>query len=216
MTTTLRVHEVFHSLQGESSHAGRRCVFIRLTGCNLRCAWCDTKEAYEGGDERTVDGLVAEAVQYGCSLVEVTGGEPLLQPGALTLLRRLCDEGLEVLLETNGARPTAGVDPRVTTILDIKCPSSGEATRMIWDNLAHLRPRDEVKFVLADRNDYRYACQVMARHGLLGRSVPPLLSAVWGRLEPATLARWVLEDRLDVRVQVQLHKVIWGPDARGV
>jgi len=216
MTPALRVTEVFYSLQGESSFAGRPCVFIRLTGCNLRCTWCDTTYAYEQGTQRTIHSLLAEAESFSCKLVEVTGGEPLLQPATLELLASLCDQGHTVLLESNGTRPIHKLDPRVVAILDVKCPSSGESGGTLWRNLDHLRPRDEVKFVVADRADYEYAREVMLAHALLARPVPPLLSPVWGRLDADTLARWVLDDHLDVRVQVQLHKVIWGPDRQGV
>ena len=214
-TARLRVHEVFYSLQGESTHAGRPCVLVRLTGCQMRCVWCDSAHAFYDGAWRTLDEILAEVARHGCRLVEVTGGEPLLQPGARPLMTRLADLGYEVLLETGGGLDIAGVDGRVRRILDVKCPASGEAAHNRWENLAELRPGDEVKFVLADEADYRFACEVVERHGLAGR-LPVHLSPVTGGLDPATLAAWILRDRLDVRLQLQLHKLLWPGTPRGV
>ncbi len=211
----LRVNEIFHSLQGESTFAGRPCVLVRLTGCQMRCAWCDTEYAFYEGEWWSVADVVAEVERHRCPLVEVTGGEPLLQPGCLTLLSALCDRGHEVLLETGGGLSIAGVDPRVHRILDVKCPASGEAEHNRWANLDLLTARDEVKFVVADEADYRFARGVLERHRLAARC-PLLFSPVWGRLEPAELAAWVLRDRLPVRVQLQLHKLLWGEKTRGV
>lgn len=211
----LRVTEIFHSIQGESSYAGRPCVFVRLTGCPLRCTWCDTDYAFYGGTERSVDDIVAKVREFDCRLVEVTGGEPLAQAGALPLLARLCDEGYTVLLETSGAVEAAGVDPRVHIILDVKCPGSGMADRMHWPNVERLRPQDEAKFVIKDRRDYEWARGVVARYRLTDRC-PVLFSPVFGTLDPRQLAEWVLADRLPVCLQLQIHKYIWAPDLRGV
>jgi len=205
----LRVTEVFHSIQGESTFAGRPCVFVRLTGCQMRCRWCDTEYAFHGGAWRTRAELVEEVAGYGCPLVEVTGGEPLLQPGTLPLLVELCDRGHEVLLETGGGLDITGVDPRVRRIVDVKCPGSGEAEHNRWENLDHLRPTDEVKFVLAGQADYRWAVRVLEERRLAERC-PVLFSPVAGELDPRELAEWILRDRLPVRFQLQLHKLLWG------
>lgn len=214
-SSVVRVTEIFHSIQGESTFAGRPCVFVRLTGCPLRCTWCDTEYAFYGGTERSLDEIVGTIQRYGCGLVEVTGGEPLAQPGSAALLTRLCDEGLTVLLETSGAIDTATVDFRVHVILDVKCPGSGMAERMHWPNLERLRPQDEAKFVIQDRRDYEWSKKVVARHALADRCVV-LFSPVFGTLDPRHLAEWVLADRLPVRFQLQMHKHIWAPDMRGV
>jgi 7-carboxy-7-deazaguanine synthase len=211
---TLIVNEIFHSIQGESSHAGLPCVFVRLTGCPLRCSWCDTAYAFTEGAPMTLDAIVAKVHEYRCPLVEVTGGEPLAQPNCLPLLQRLCDAGLTVLLETSGAFDVAGVDPRVIKIMDLKCPSSGETIRNRYANLRHLTGKDELKFVLADRADYDWAKQQIAEHHLAGRVIH--FSPVWEQLPMKTLAEWILADRLPVRLQTQWHKHIWGPDTRGV
>ncbi len=215
MAETLMINEVFHSIQGESTHAGRPCTFIRLTGCDLRCTWCDTEYAFHEGRRRTIDELLAEARRIAAPLVEVTGGEPLLQPACLALLTALCDAGFEVLLETSGARDIAGVDPRVGRIVDVKCPDSGESERNRWANLDLLRTGDEVKFVVASRADFDYAVDVIRRHGLAER-VPVLMSPVHGQLAPVDLAEWILASGLPVRFQLQLHKLIWHPERRGV
>lgn len=213
---TLRVHEVYASVQGESSFVGLPCTFIRLTGCNLRCVWCDTEQAFYEGTRRPRRELVAEALATGTPLVEVTGGEPLLQPGTLPLLRELCDAGRTVLLETSGERDITAVDPRVHRIVDLKAPGSGEAHRVRWENLAALTPRDEVKLVLADRRDYEWAREVIRRERLDERAGQVLLSPVHGVLDPRELVAWMLEDRLPARFQLQLHKLVWGADATGV
>jgi len=211
----VKVHEIYHSIQGESTAAGRPCVFVRLTGCQMRCVWCDTEHAFYEGRWMEL-GEVLEAVSaHGCELVEVTGGEPLLQPGAQPLMRKLCDEGYEVLLETGGGLDITRVDPRVRRILDVKCPGSGEAENNRWENLADLRENDEVKFVLAGRADYAWAKRTVAERRLVGRC-PIHFSPVHGLLDPADLAAWILRDRLPVRLGAQLHKTIWGADARGV
>jgi 7-carboxy-7-deazaguanine synthase len=213
---TLVVHEIYASVQGESSFAGLRCAFVRLTGCNLRCAWCDTEQAFRGGRRVPRRDVLAQALALGTPLVELTGGEPLLQPGAIPLLRELCDAGRTVLLETSGEADVSRVDPRVHKIMDLKAPGSRESHRNRWANLAHLSDRDEVKFVLADRADYEWM-RATIRERALDRLGPHLLaSTVWGSLDPRDLVAWVMEDALPVRVQVQLHKVIWGAKAQGV
>lgn len=211
----LKVTEIFHSIQGESTHAGRPCVFVRLTGCPLRCTWCDTAYAFYGGRDFTENDVIEQVRAFGCPLVEVTGGEPLSQPEACSLLARLCDEGFEVLLETSGAIDTAGVDRRVRVVLDVKCPGSGMAERMHWPNLERLAPQDEVKFVIKDRGDYEWARDLIRRRDLTARCTV-LVSPVFGETDPRQLAEWVLADRLPVRFQLQLHKHVWAPDMRGV
>jgi 7-carboxy-7-deazaguanine synthase len=211
----LRVNEIFHSIQGESTHAGRPCVFVRLTGCHLRCVWCDTAYAFHEGAPMSVDAIVEQVDRFGCSLVEVTGGEPLLQPGSIDLMRALLARGHEVLLETSGSLPIGAVPEGVRRIVDVKCPGSGESGRNLWSNLDELRDGDEIKFVVADRADYDWAREVVRDRGLDDRA-PVLFSAVRETLAPGDLARWVLEDRLPVRVQVQMHKVLWPDALRGV
>ena len=211
----MRITEIFHSIQGESSYAGQPCVFVRLTGCPLRCTWCDTDYAFYGGYESSIDDVVAKVHVYGCRLVEVTGGEPLAQPESLPLMTRLCDAGYTVLLETSGAVDIAPVDPRVHIILDVKCPGSGMTDRMHWPNLSKLTAKDEAKFVLADRADYDWAREILAEHDIAGRCTI-LFSPVFGSLDVRQLAEWILTDRLPVRFQLQMHKYIWAPDMRGV
>ncbi len=210
----LRVTEIFHSIQGESSHAGRPCSFVRLTGCNLRCRWCDSEYTFTGGERMSIDQVVDQVKSYGCNLVEVTGGEPLAQSESHDLIKRLCDEGFEVLIETSGSIDITPVDSRATIILDIKCPGSGEVEKNRWENLQHLKPRDEIKFVIADRADYDWARRVIEERHLDRRTV--LLSPVWGEMDLKSLAEWMLADRLPARLQTQLHKHIWGAEARGV
>ena len=210
------INEIFYSVQGESTYAGRPCVFVRLTACDLRCSWCDTPYAFHEGRKRAIADVVAEVERYDCSLVEVTGGEPLLQEDVYPLMNELVARGKTVLLETGGHRSTARVPDPVVTILDIKCPASGESERMDWENLSRLRPRDEVKFVINDRADYEYARDAIARHELAERAAAIHMSPVHGVLNPKTLSEWVLADSLPVRVQLQLHKYIWPADMRGV
>ncbi len=214
---SLKVNEIFFSIQGESSHAGRPCAFIRLAGCNLRCTYCDTRYAYEEGSLLEINDIEREISTFRCSLVEVTGGEPLLQPQTPELIRRLLDERYTVLLETNGSRDISVVDDRCTRIVDVKCPSSGQSGKNRLENLDIITPNDEVKFVVGDREDFDYAKCVMST-GLSRRNglKPPLFSPAFGRLNPESLARWILEDHLDVRLQIQLHKLIWGAEKRGV
>lgn len=211
----MRVTEIFHSIQGESSFVGQPCVFIRLTGCPLRCAWCDTEYAFYGGNEQSMEDILGKVESYGCRLVEITGGEPLAQSDAFPLITKLCERGYDVLIETSGAIDTAAVDTRAHVILDVKCPGSGMSDRMHWPNLDRLSMKDEAKFVLADRADYEWARQVLERHELATRCTV-LMSPVFGSLDPRQLAEWVLADRLPVRLQLQLHKLIWAPDMRGV
>jgi 7-carboxy-7-deazaguanine synthase len=212
----LVINEIFYSVQGESTYAGRPCVFVRLTACDLRCSWCDTPYAFHEGTRRQLDDVLAEVERFDCPLVEVTGGEPLLQKDVYPLMQALLDRGKTVLLETGGHRSTADVPEPVITILDVKCPGSGEAAKMDWDNLARLRPHDEVKFVIRDRTDYEYARDTIAAYRLAGRVAAIHLSPVHGVLDARLLSEWVLADRLPVRVQLQLHKFIWSPEARGV
>ncbi len=212
----LTINEVFHSIQGESSFAGQPCVFVRLTACDLRCSWCDTPYAFHEGTKRQIEDVIGEVLAFGCPLVEVTGGEPLIQESVYPLMERLMLAGLTVLLETGGHRSTARVPAGVVTILDVKCPSSGESHRQDWTNIARLRKQDEVKFVVRDRVDYDYAKDIVARHGLETRVAAVHLSPVHGELDPRQLAGWLLADRLPVRLQMQLHKVVWGAQTRGV
>ena len=209
----LRITEIFASVQGESSRVGLPTVFVRLTGCPLRCTWCDTAYAFTGGSSRALDDILAEVARHGLRHVCVTGGEPLAQKGCLALLSALCDAGHDVSLETSGALDIAGVDPRVSRIMDLKAPGSGELARNRLENLALLNARDELKFVLADAADYEWAKQQIADHRLAERCTV-LLSPVAGALDPAELAGWIVRDRLPVRFQLQLHKILWN-DARG-
>jgi 7-carboxy-7-deazaguanine synthase len=210
------INEIFYSVQGESSYAGQPCVFVRLTACDLRCSWCDTPYAFHEGSKRPLDAVLHDVDRYDCPLVEVTGGEPLLQEDVYPLMDALVARGKTVLLETGGHRSTARVPADVVTILDVKCPGSGEAHRMDWDNLDRLRPHDEVKFVIKDRADYEFARDVVRQRDLATRAAAIHFSPVHGEMDLRTLSEWVLADRLPVRVQVQLHKYIWDPSTRGV
>ncbi len=212
----LTINEIFHSIQGESTYAGEPCVFVRLTACDLRCRWCDTPYAFHEGRKMSVDEVVRAVEAYGCPMVEITGGEPLLQPDVVPLMERLLASGRTVLVETGGHRSIAGVPAGVIRVMDVKCPGSGEAGRNDWSNLALLTRNDQVKFVLADRVDYEFARDVVTRERLAERCGAVLFSPVHGELPPRQLAEWVLADRLPVRVQVQLHKYIWDPQTRGV
>jgi 7-carboxy-7-deazaguanine synthase len=210
------INEIFYSVQGESTFAGRPCVFVRLTACDLRCSWCDTPYAFHEGTKRPIEDVLGDVARFDCPLVEVTGGEPLLQEDVYPLMEALIARGKTVLLETGGHRSTARVPAQVITILDLKCPGSGESARTDWENLGRLRPHDEVKFVIKDRADYEYARDAVVRHALDRRAAAIHLSPVHGVLDPKALSEWVLADRLPVRVQLQLHKYIWSPDTRGV
>jgi 7-carboxy-7-deazaguanine synthase len=212
----VRVTEIFHSIQGESTWAGRPCVFVRLTGCNLRCTWCDTAYAFYEGAQMEIPAVLDQVRGYGCKLVEITGGEPLLQKGVHPLIEALLREEFEVLIETSGERDISTLDPRVIRIMDLKCPDSGEADRNRWANIKYLRPRDEVKFVIASRLDYLWACGVINEYRLAELVNAILLSPAFGAVEPSALAAWMLDDRLPARMQLQMHKYIWGPSQRGV
>ena len=220
-TPFLRVTEIFHSIQGESTWAGLPCIFIRLTGCPLRCAWCDTGYSFHGGEKLSLEDIIRSVEGMECRLVEITGGEPLVHPNAFLLVRRLLDLGFTVLVETSGAVDVAPLDPRVHKIMDLKCPGSGEESRNLWSNLHHLTALDEVKFVVRDRVDYEWAREVIRTRGLderfrNGSLNAILMSPVWGEMDFRILAEWILEDHLPVRMQLQLHKLIWDPGARGV
>jgi 7-carboxy-7-deazaguanine synthase len=211
----LLIHEIYRSVQGESTFAGLPCVFVRLTGCDSRCLWCDTPHAFRQGQLWTLSQVVDAVCAYHCPLVEITGGEPLLQEEVFPLMTTLADRGLVVLLETSGAHDISRVDSRVHIIMDLKCPDSGECAGNRWQNLELLKPTDQIKFVLASRRDFDWAVQVIRAHQLEQRFVV-LLSPAWGRVTPLELATWLLESGLQVRLQLQLHKYIWGPEARGV
>jgi 7-carboxy-7-deazaguanine synthase len=215
MSPTLTVNEIFHSLQGEGTRAGLPCTLVRLTGCNLRCTWCDTTYAFDAGEPMTIDEILQAVAAHGGRRVEVTGGEPLVQPACPRLLARLVEAGWETLLETNGTRDIAQLDPRVIRIVDVKCPSSGQAEQTLWTNLDHLTARDEVKFVVADEGDVRYALATVAGQDL-DRRCPVTLSPVAGRIEPARLAERILDSGRDVRLGIQLHKFLWPGRERGV
>ena len=213
----LRVTEIFRSIQGESTHAGRPCTFVRLTGCPMRCVWCDSEYTFTGGEHYSIDDIMTQVDAFGCKLVEVTGGEPLAQKETFTLIERLCGEGYEVLIETGGYVSTAALDPRATVILDIKCPASGEEPRNDWSNLERLRAdKDEVKFVIADKDDWIYALELIEEKDLQSRAKAILISPAWGQLDLQQLADWIAGSGLNVRMQLQLHKYIWGPDIKGV
>jgi 7-carboxy-7-deazaguanine synthase len=212
----LTVNEIFHSIQGESTHAGRPCVFVRLTACDLRCTWCDTPYAFTEGKKMSVDDVVARVRDYNCDVVEITGGEPLLQKEVYPLMERLLHEGRTVMLETGGHLSAEQVPPGVVRVIDVKCPGSGEADRMHWPNLERLRSTDEIKFVIKDRADYDYARGVVEKHDLVARCAAVLFSPVHGVLDAKQLAAWILADRIAVRLQLQAHKYIWDPQTRGV
>jgi 7-carboxy-7-deazaguanine synthase len=217
----LRITEIFHSIQGESTWAGLPCTFVRITGCPLRCVWCDTEYAFSGGARMEMEEIADRVRELGCQLVEVTGGEPLAHPNALPLIERLLDDGFTVLVETSGAFDVGPVDGRAHRIMDLKCPGSGECHRNLWANLDHLTARDEIKFVVKDRADYEWTRASIREHGLdervaQGRLRALLVSPVWGEVDLEALSGWILEDALPVRFQVQMHKLIWGADRKGV
>jgi 7-carboxy-7-deazaguanine synthase len=212
----LTVNEIFHSIQGESTFVGEPCVFVRLTACDLRCSWCDTPYAFHEGRKMSVEDVLARVEQFACPTVEITGGEPLLQKDVYPLMSRLLESGKRVLIETGGHRSIEQVPPGVVRIMDIKCPGSGEAAKMHWENLDRLTATDQVKFVIKDRDDYEYARDIVRRERLAERVGAVLFSPVHGVLEPRPLAEWLLADRLPVRLQLQAHKFIWPPDTRGV
>jgi len=212
----LTVNEIFHSIQGESTFAGEPCVFVRLTACDLRCSWCDTVYAFHEGRKMSVDEVLTEIGRYECPTVEVTGGEPLLQQDVYALMSRLLQDGKRVLLETGGHRSIEHVPAGVIRIVDVKCPASGECDKMDWANLQRLSATDQVKFVIKDRRDYEFARDLVVREQLRARAGCVLFSPVHGVMNPRELAEWILADRLPVRLQLQAHKYIWSPDARGV
>jgi 7-carboxy-7-deazaguanine synthase len=212
----LTINEIFHSIQGESTHTGRPCVFVRLTACDLRCSWCDTPYAFHEGRKMTIDQVIADVAAFECPVVEITGGEPLLQPDVYPLMQQLLDRGHTVMLETGGHRSIENVPTGVIRIVDVKCPGSGEVEKNDWSNLDRLTPADEVKFVIADRRDYEFARDVVGRHGLADRCAAVLMSPVHGVLPARELAAWILADRLPVRLQLQAHKYIWDAQTRGV
>jgi 7-carboxy-7-deazaguanine synthase len=211
----LKVNEIYYSIQGESTFAGKPCVFIRLTYCNLRCSYCDTEYAFYEGEDKSIEEVVDEVKKYNCKLVEVTGGEPLVQKEAIHLMKKLCDDGYEVLLETGGSLPIDSVDKRVRVILDLKCPSSNMKGKNLYENLDHLKPIDEVKFVIGAREDYEWAKEIINKYKI-NEKCEILFSVVFDKLEPLTLTTWILEDKLNVRFQLQMHKFIWKPEERGV
>ena len=216
MNGVLTVNEIFYSIQGESTRAGRPCVFVRLTACDLRCSWCDTEYAFYEGQKRSLEEVVAEVERYGCPLVEITGGEPLLQDDVYPLMDELLARGRTVMLETGGHRPIGRVPKDVVKIVDVKCPASGESSKNDWSNLEMLAPHDEVKFVVQDRADYGFAKNVITKFQLPARCAAILMSPVHGVLDPRELSEWMLADRLPARLQVQVHKLIWPPNTRGV
>ena len=213
---TLTINEIYESIQGESSWAGWRCVFVRLTFCDLRCTYCDTEYAFYKGEKRTLASIVDEVLGFDCPLVEITGGEPLLQKNVLPLMVALCDAGKTVLIETSGAHDISAIDPRVHRIMDLKAPSSGECARNLWSNIGHLTKRDEVKCVIGSREDYEWASEQVRKHALAARCQGVLFSPVFGKIEPVQIVEWIIADKLDVRFQLQMHKFIWEPAMKGV
>ncbi|HEX9655489.1 MAG TPA: 7-carboxy-7-deazaguanine synthase QueE [Bacteroidota bacterium] len=212
---SLVINEIFHSIQGESSYMGLPCVFVRLTYCNLRCSYCDTEYAFHEGTSMSIESIIEKVKEYKCRLVEITGGEPLAQDNVHDLMSRLCDLDFEVLLETGGSLDISRVDGRVERIMDIKTPSSGMEKKNLWENILHLKVTDEIKFVVGDRNDFEWAVQTIRQHQLEDRC-PVLFSPVFGELSPRELSGWILEEGLNARFQLQMHKYIWEPEARGV
>ena len=211
----LKVNEIYHSVQGESTNAGMPCVFVRLTFCNLRCTYCDTEYAFYEGKDFTLEEILSEVKKFECNLVEITGGEPLVQKESTVLMKMLCDEGFNVMIETGGSLPIAEIDPRVKIIMDLKCPSSGMVKKNLYENINHLKPADELKFVIGNREDYEWTKDILQKYGLSKKYIV-LLSVVFGKLEPVTLVEWILEDKLNVRFQLQMHKFIWEPTTKGV
>jgi 7-carboxy-7-deazaguanine synthase len=212
----LTINEIFYSIQGESTYAGKPCVFVRLTGCDLRCSWCDTPYAFHEGRKMSIDEVLQEVDRYGSPLVEVTGGEPLLQSDVYPLMERLLEGGRTVLLETGGQVDVSRVPRAVVKVMDVKCPGSGEADKNDWGNIDRLGSRDQVKFVIKDRLDYEFSRDLVKRHALDRRCAAVLFSPVHGVMDPKALSEWILQDRLPVRIQLQIHKHIWGPEVRGV
>jgi 7-carboxy-7-deazaguanine synthase len=213
---TLKINEIYQSIQGESTWAGGRCVFVRLTACDLRCNYCDTEYAFYEGRKRPLDDILAEVLAFDCPLIEITGGEPLLQKNVLPLMARLCDAGRTVLIETSGAHDISQIDPRVHRIMDLKTPGSGECARNLWSNIEHLNKHDEVKFVIGSREDYEWSREQLRAHRLDERCGCVLFSPIFDRIEPRHIVEWMIEDRLPARFQLQMHKFIWDPKRKGV
>ena len=211
----LKVNEIYYSIQGESTKAGLPCVFIRLTYCNLRCSYCDTEYAFYEGKDLSVEEILTEVKKYNCKLVELTGGEPLVQSESLGLMKLLCDNGYEVLLETGGSLPIEHIDQRVKIIMDLKTPSSKMEKKNLYENISSLKINDEVKFVLGSRGDYEWAKTILLKYDLQNKC-EILFSSIFGKLEPATMVEWILEDNLQIRFQLQMHKFIWHPEQKGV
>ncbi len=213
--TMLKVNEIYYSIQGESSKSGLPCVFVRLTYCNLRCTYCDTEYAFYEGEDKSIEEIINEVKSYNCKLVEVTGGEPLVQKECLELMKILCDEGFDVMLETGGSLPIKYIDERVLIIMDLKCPSSKMEKKNLYENINFLKPKDELKFVIGNREDYDWSKEIISKYDLKNKS-EILFSVVFGELEPVSLVNWIIEDKLDVRYQLQMHKYIWHPETKGV
>lgn len=211
----LKVNEIYFSIQGESTFAGLPCIFIRLTYCNLRCTYCDTEYAFYSGQDLSIDEILEKISVFDCKLVELTGGEPLVQPEAISLMKRLCDNDYQVLLETGGSLPINGIDPNVRIIMDLKCPSSGMMKKNLYENIHHLKSTDEIKFVIGTRDDFDWAKEIIAKYNLEQKCVV-LFSVVFGKLQPVELVNWILKDNLKVRFQLQMHKFIWEPSMKGV
>lgn len=212
----LKINEIFHSIQGESTKAGLPCVFVRLTYCNIRCVYCDTEYAFYEGVDKSIDEIIDKVKSYGCNLVEITGGEPLVQENVHVLMSMLCDLGYEVMLETGGSLPIENVDKRVKVIMDLKTPHSRMEKKNRYENIQHLKPNDEVKFVIGSREDYEWSKEILSKYGLVKKVEQVLFSPVFDKVENIELANWILEDKLSVRFQLQMHKYIWHPETRGV
>ncbi|MGB5846834.1 MAG: radical SAM protein [Ignavibacteriaceae bacterium] len=211
----LKVNEIYHSIQGESSKSGLPCVFVRLTYCNLRCTYCDTEYAFYEGEDKSTEEILNEVKKYNCNLVEVTGGEPLVQKESMDLMKKLCDEGFDVMLETGGSLSIKDIDERVMIVMDLKCPSSKMEKKNLYENINFLKPKDELKFVIGNREDYDWSKEIISRYDLQDKS-EILFSVVFDELEPVSLVNWIIEDKLDVRYQLQMHKYIWHPETKGV
>jgi|SRR5690554_699353 len=211
----IKVNEIYFSIQGESSKAGLPCVFVRLTYCNLRCTYCDTEYAFYEGKDYSIEQILTEVKKYNCKLIEITGGEPLVQEESLNLMKTLCNEGYDVMLETGGSLPIKNVDKRVMIIMDLKCPSSGMLKKNLYENINYIKPSDEIKFVIGSREDYEWSKEIIINYKL-NEKCGILFSVVFGKLEPVALVEWILEDKLNVRFQLQMHKFIWEPTAKGV
>lgn len=211
----LKVNEIYYSIQGESSKAGLPCVFVRLTYCNLRCSYCDTEYAFNDGTDMTADSIMDEIKKFDCKLIEITGGEPLFQKESIDLMKRLCDDGFDVMLESNGSLPINEVDKRVMIIMDLKCPSSKMMEKNHYENLDYIKPGDEIKFVIGSPDDYNWVKEIIFKYDLCEKC-SILFSVVFGSLEPVKLVEWILKDNLKVRFQLQMHKFIWEPKAKGV